>query len=108
MALWFCLFVRYRNHYPVVLFQNQAHIQNPHGMGQAFKTFAPNYSFFLSPPKAADSAAPSWAPQIFVPYFLLPLPKVAVFQMGAEGVAPPEGERNPAEGGCFASLQITK
>ena len=23
--------------------------------------------------------------------------------MGAEGVAPPEGERNPAEGGCFVS-----
>ena len=25
-------------------------------------------------------------------------------QMGAEGAAPPEGERNPAEGGCFASI----
>ena len=33
-----CLFVRYRNHFPVVQFQNQAHIWNPHGKGQDFKT----------------------------------------------------------------------
>ena len=25
---------------------------------------------------------------------------------GADGAAPPEGEGNPAEGGCFASIQI--
>ena len=29
------LFVRYRNHFPVVQFQNQAHIRNPHGMDEA-------------------------------------------------------------------------
>ena len=32
------LSVRYRNHFPVVRFQNQAHIWNPHGTGQVFKT----------------------------------------------------------------------
>ena len=30
--------VRYRNHFPVVRFQNQAHIWNPHGTGHIFKT----------------------------------------------------------------------
>ena len=32
------LFVRYRSHFPVVRFQNQAHIWNPHGTGHVFKT----------------------------------------------------------------------
>ena len=32
------LSVRYRNHFPVVKFQNQAHIWNPHGTGHVFKT----------------------------------------------------------------------
>ena len=32
------LSVRYRNHFPVVQFQNQAHIWNPHGMGHVVKT----------------------------------------------------------------------
>ena len=32
------LSVRYRNHFPVVQFQNQAHILNPHGTGHVFKT----------------------------------------------------------------------
>ena len=32
------LSVRYRNHFPVVQFQNQAHIWNPHGTGPVFKT----------------------------------------------------------------------
>ena len=27
--------------------------------------------------------------------------------MGADGGAPPEGEGNPAEGGCFASIYDT-
>ena len=31
------LSVRYRNHFPVVRFQNQAHIWNPHGTGHVFK-----------------------------------------------------------------------
>ena len=46
MALWFCLsiclsvilFVFYRNHFPVIQFQNQVHIRNPHETGQVFKT----------------------------------------------------------------------
>ena len=37
--------------------------------------------------------------------FLLPPLRAAVCQMGAQGTAPLEGERNPAEGGCFASIQ---
>ena len=49
---WVCLFVRYRNLLPVVQFQNQAHIRNPHGTGQVFKIIwgaagAPNFLFFL-------------------------------------------------------------
>ena len=32
------LFVRYRNHFPVVQSQNQAHIWNLRGTGQVFKT----------------------------------------------------------------------
>ena len=51
--------------------------------------------------------------------FLSPPPKAAVSQMGAagaptgalkapkggaHGATPPEGEGNPAEGGCFASI----
>ena len=50
------LSVRYRNHFPVVQFQNQAHIWNPRGTGHVFKTF------FLSPPKAAWADAPSGTP----------------------------------------------
>ena len=46
MVRWFCLSVcmsvilsvRYRNHFPVVQFQNQAHIWNPRGTGHVFKT----------------------------------------------------------------------
>ena len=85
---WVCLFFRYRNHLPVVQFQNQAHIRNPHGTGKVFKTI--------------------WGAPIF---FSL----AAVSQMGAEGgvegTAPPEAEGNPAAGGCFASvyrIQIAK
>ena len=33
VILGFCLFVRYRNPFPVVQFQNQAHIRNPYGTG---------------------------------------------------------------------------
>ena len=32
------LSVPYRNHFPVVQFQNQAHIWNPRGTGHVFKT----------------------------------------------------------------------
>ena len=46
--------VRYRNHFPVVRFQNQAHIWNPHGTGHVFKTIwgaagaePPEYIFFF-------------------------------------------------------------
>ena len=48
------LFVRYRNHFPVVQFQNQAHIQNSHDTGQVCKTIWGAAIFFisLSSPKA--------------------------------------------------------
>jgi len=44
------------------------------------------------------------APIFFHLFILLSPPKAAVSQMGPEGTAPPEGEGNPAEGECFASL----
>ena len=109
---WVCLFVRYRNHLPVVQFQNQAQIRNPHGTTEVFKTIwgrrwrplkgAPigTRIIFLTPLKAVDSAVPN-----FIYFFiLLPPPKAVVSRMGAEGAAPSEGEGNPAEGGCFASI----
>ena len=44
-----CLFVRYRNHFPVVQFQNQAQIQNPHDPAEVFKLWgaAGTTHFFL-------------------------------------------------------------
>ena len=44
------LSVRYRNPFPVVQFQNQAHIWSPHGTGHVFKTIwgaagGPNFFF---------------------------------------------------------------
>ena len=80
------LFVRYRNHFPVVQFQNQAHIQNLHGTGQVSKTIwgaarAPNFIFI-----AAEGGG--------------------FAKRGVYGASPPEGDRNPAEGGCFASIYI--
>ena len=51
LRYWVCLFVRYRNHLPVVEFQNQAHIRNPHGIGKVFKPIwapqAPNFFCLL-------------------------------------------------------------
>ena len=38
LCLSVILSVRYRNHFPVVQFPNQAYIWNPHGKGQVFKT----------------------------------------------------------------------
>ena len=64
---------------------------------QFFKTIwgAPgNPIFFLSPPQAADTAVPGGA---------LPAPQFLFFFTTAESAAPPKGEGNPAEGGCFAS-----
>ena len=43
------LSVRYRNHFPVVQFQNQSHIWNSQGTGHVFKTIwgAGGTRFFL-------------------------------------------------------------
>jgi len=75
------LSVRYRNHFPVVQFQNQAHIWNPRGTGHVFKTIwgAPN-SFLLFyrrrrrrklTPRPGPPGAPNMlmAPQIFYIFF---------------------------------------
>ena len=79
MILSVCLFVRYRNHFPVVRFQNQAHIRNPHDPAEVFK----NKGRLRRPLKGA--------------------PILSLSFTAAEGAAPPEGEINPAEGRCFAS-----
>ena len=34
-----CLFVRCRNHLPVVQFQNETHIRNPHGPAEVLRSF---------------------------------------------------------------------
>ena len=90
---WVCLFVRYRNHLPVVQFQNQTHIR---------KIFIAVRGGGFRHPKWGAAGALNFY------YFLLllPPPKAAVSQMGAEGATAPEGEENPAEGGCFASIYI--
>ena len=74
------------------------------------------------PERGAEGTHPIFffLPQFIFTYFFLPPPKAAVSIMGAggaqtgassapkgsaEGATPPEGEGNPAEGGCFASFQ---
>ena len=50
------LSVRYKNHFPVVQFQNQAHILNPHGTGHVFKPFgAPQ-----APPEKGAEGGPNY------------------------------------------------
>ena len=86
VSVW--LSVRYRNHFPVVRFQNQAHIWNPHGTGHVFKPFgAPKAAqiFFFSFTAAEGGGCPNG--------------RRRHPNGGAEGAAPPEGEGNPAEGG---------
>ena len=59
------LSVRYRNHFPDVQFKNQAHIRNPHGTGQIFKTIwgaagAPKFvSLFLIAAEGGVSRRPN-------------------------------------------------
>ena len=78
------LFVRYRNLFPVVRFQNQAHIRNPHGTGQVYKTIwgaagTPIFYCFIAA-KGSVSRRPEWgapgAPNFL--FYLLPPPKLAV------------------------------
>ena len=75
MILSLILSVRYRNHFPVVQFQNQVHIWNPHGTGHVFKTIwgaagapiffyyrhrpmAPQFFFFFTAAEDAVQVAP--------------------------------------------------
>ena len=43
MAVWFCLsiclFIHYKNHFPVVQFQNKAHIRNPPDPEEVFQNY---------------------------------------------------------------------
>ena len=110
------LSVRYRNHFPVVQFQNQAHIWNPRGTDHVFKTIwgarGTSIFFYHRPQWGAPGAPNSY-------YCLSPPPKAAASQMGGSGAptgaprapkggardaTPTEGEGNPTEGGYFASL----
>ena len=67
------LLLSYRNHFPIVQFQNQAHIRNPHKTGQALKTIwgakgAPIFFFLL--PKAAfppPRVGHTWRPKYGAP-----------------------------------------
>ena len=80
------LFVGYRNHLTVVQFKNQAHIWNPHGTGQVFKTIwvaacAPKfYIFFYYRRRRRWILPPPFL-------FLLSPPKAAVSQIGARGAS---------------------
>ena len=114
------LSVRYRNHFPIVQFQNQAHIWNPRGTGHVFKPFGA--------PQAAPERGARGAPNFFPLFYRrrrrrkLPLqvgcPGRSNFffsychrrqwfpKGGAGGATHPEGEGNPAVGGYFASMYI--
>ena len=74
------LSVRYRNHFPVVQFQNQGHIRNPHGTGQVFKIMGRR----RRPPKGVPMAPETWG-AIGTPNFLILLPPPKAVQMGAAG-----------------------
>ena len=56
------LFVRYRNYFPVVKFQNYTHIRNPHGPAEVVRPFgvlkAPNLFF------NAAGGSPNGAPKV--------------------------------------------
>ena len=119
---WFCpsviLSVRYRNHFSVVQFQNQAHIWNPQGTGHVFKTIwgaaGARIAFFFRRQrrrKLTPRPGRPRRPNLF--YFLCSTAAEGGGLLnrrrrrpneGAEGTTPLEGEGNPAEGGNFASL----
>ena len=94
MAGSLCLFVRYRNHFPLSNFKTK-HIfgilmtLRKVSIWGALKEACFDYNFFFSnllpPPKALPNGRPG-------------RPK-----RGDEGAVPPEGDSNLADGGCFAS-----
>ena len=105
MALWLChsviLFVRYRNYFPVVQFQNKAHIRNPHDPVEVSKTMGA---------AGARNMGRRGRPNFFFLFFLLPLLKAVANgrprhpKCDAKGATPPESEGDPAGGGYFASI----
>ena len=93
VSLQYSCAVRYRNHFPVVRFQNQAHIWNPHGTGHVFKTIwgalgTPIFFYRhrkrrkLKPRAGRPKYGAPMAPRFF---FLSPPPKAAVSEMGTAG-----------------------
>ena len=110
------LSVRYRNHFPVVKFQNQTYIWNPHGTGHESETIwgamgAPNIFLFLAAEgggsrrlfrgtPGAPNMGHTWRPN----FFFLSQMGVGGAKGGAEGATPPNGEGNHAEGWYFASF----
>ena len=100
------LSVRYRNHFPVVQFQNQAHIWNPRGTGHVFKTMwgaagapsqghprRPNffYYFFIAAEGGVSGRPVRGAPgaQIFILYFFQRRRRRWFPKGGARGATPP-------------------
>ena len=72
------LSVRYRNHFPVIQFQNQAHIWNPRGTGHIFKTIwgapgTPERGAPGTPERGARDARKlgrRWHPNLFFFFFI--------------------------------------
>ena len=61
-----CLFVRYRSHFPVVQFQNQTHIRNPHGTGSDLVLRRrPNF-FYRRPEWGAPNIGRRGHPKFFI------------------------------------------
>ena len=62
MILSVCLSVRYRNHFPVVQFQNQSYFWNPHDPAEVFITMGRH----RHPLKETPMAPESWGAPIFL------------------------------------------
>ena len=89
------LFVRYRNHFPVVQFQNQVHIRNPHGTGQVFKTIwdaegTPIVFHFIDA-EGGVSCRPRWGTPSAPFFFSFSFPKVAPLPRRAKEIPPKPG-----------------
>ena len=107
------LFVRYRNHFPVVQFQNQAHSESSwHGssfynhLGHRRRPkfgvlHVPQVLFYIYRRRRRRKLPP----QLFIITLLFYRRRRRRFPKWVPK-APPEGKENPAEGGCFASIYV--
>ena len=107
------MYVRYRNHFPVVQFENQAYIWNPHGTGKVFKIIwgAAGAPIFFIAAEGGGFHRPEWG----VPgasNMGRPRPPILFCFTAAEGCgfpnaapeAPLPRRAREGGGGCFASL----